>query len=1152
MTVRTLRNRVRMLVLLSVISIPSLAQPTEINFERLTINDGLSLSSVYSIHQDEKGFLWFGTEDGLNKYDGAKFTIYNHYHGNSNSLSHKWIEYLAEDKNGTIWTGSKHGVTAIDPATEDMHQFFHIPDSISSLSNDTVTAMAMQSDALWIGTNSGLNRIEMDAHRKNVRVATDTALLCKRINTLFQDNRDRIWIGTCGGLFMASSKDKKAQNIVRNLPDGSPMMVRSILLEGDTLWVGHQSGIIKYILEDSQEIAFKYPGIAYGTDAPVQSMMRDSRGALWIVTDRWLSRYNKGKIIDLILAPVPTPSLATNPLKPLIEDQEGYIWFGTFGSGIYRINTGNGRITHLTHHPGFNNSLSDNTINSIFQDRSGTVWIGTFGAGISVYKPGANIIETLQHIAYSDRSMSSSFVWSIMEDRKGNVWIGTNNTGVDVYNPVSFSFTNYQNDPENSSSVPPFGVRKIFQARDGSIWIGSDGGGLCKHMPGRNSFRKFLHDPDDSTTISNNSVRAIYEDSTGIFWIGTRRGLNRFDPKKEKFIRYLHDPQDETSLSHDFIYSAIHMDQRGNLWIGTYGGGLNMMDTKTGTFTSYQYDPDNETSISDDIVFSIYEDAKGYMWIGTNSGLNLFNPGNGKFKRYGIEAGLPNEVIYGIMPDQFNRLWMTTNKGMSMLDLTKFNFKNYTVRDGLQSNEFNGGAYHAGASGKLYAGGVYGLNIIDPEEMKPQRNTAELIITQLEILGKKVYIAPSGIPVEKRKFTGEVIQYNENYYLEKDIAYLDQIRLKYNERSFSIEFIAMNHPSPEKLSYRYRMTNLEDEWNNVGRRNYVTYGNMRPGNYLLEVDAVNGDGFSAMKKASLNIIIVPPFWYSPWFIALEILFIVVLSIVIYRILLNQRTNRILKEQYAQIKIAHEKLQESEKGLKESNATKDKFFSIISHDLKNPFASVLSISELLNENFEAAEKLELKHGVSKIHQTNKYIYQLLENLLTWSKSQRGKLSIDTTRFNLAKVIETNVNVLRLDAERKKIQIHCDMPDEIVAYADREMISTVFRNLLNNAIKFTFPEKSITISGKTCENSIEISIADEGIGIKKEHLDKLFSIEDKFKSEGTSGEKGTGLGLIICKEFIEKNNGRLAVESEPGKGSTFRFTVPLAPVEATLGR
>ena len=338
------------------------------------------------------------------------------------------------------------------------------------------------------------------------------------------------------------------------------------------------------------------------------------------------------------------------------------------------------------------------------------------------------------------------------------------------------------------------------------------------------------------------------------------------------------------------------------------------------------------------------------------------------------------------------------------------------------------------------------------------------------------------------------------------------------------------------------MLNLEDHWNIAGNRNYVTYANMKPGVYIFEVDASNTDGFLTNNPARLKIIITPPFWRQWWFLMLEVLAAIGITIFFYRFLIHQRTNKILKVQYREIKKAHKQLQISENNLMELNATKDKFFSIISHDLKNPFASVLSISELLDDSFENTDEKELKYGVKKIRETNQHIYSLLENLLTWSKSQRGKLTIEAGKFNLSKVIETNVNLLKLAAEKKNITIEASVKDELCAFGDREMISTVIRNLLTNAVKFTQEDKSIQIKVDVSDEVNKVSIIDQGVGISPDNIERLFKIEDKIKTDGTAGEKGTGLGLIICQEFVENNHGIIEVTSTPGKGSTFSFTVP----------
>lgn len=1131
----------RVFILIVLSGSQNLHAQSDIKFNRITINDGLSLSSVYCIYQDDKGFMWFATEDGLNKYDGKDFTIYNHTPSNSNSLSYKWIESILEDRFGNMWLGSRHGLTRLNPATEQIDRFLSENDDHHVIVNDTIVSMALDGNYLWVGTMNGLNLIDVRTQEIS-EVNLDCSPGKKQVYTIRVDSQGRAWIGTTEGLYVAYTKSKEAACVAAPGPGNEEFEIHTILPEADTLWVGTNRQVRKYLLSGFNEQSLGSPQTQFQTGSRVEKIHRDRSGQLWFVTGDALLTQTGAAVRTIVKTPETSPSLAIMPRKPLVEDQKGNLWLGTFGNGAFKIFSGSNKILHYVYDAADPNSLSDNTVNCIFEDRANGIWLGTFGAGISVYSPRMNLIKNLTHNAFNSNSLSSNFIWSICEMQNGKLWIGTNATGINIYDQEKETFRFLVHDPDNPRSLPQGSVREICQAKNGTIWIGTDGGGLSRYDPVQRDFTHFRYDPDDPSSISSNSVRTIYEDSTGILWVGTRQGLNKFNPISQKFTRYLHDPDDNRSISHNFIYSAIYMDKRGFLWVGTYGGGLNMMDTERGKFIRYQFDPDDPSSISDDIVFDIYEDEKGYFWIGTNSGLNLFNPATGKFKRYGLEDGMPNEVIYGIMPDLNNRLWMTTNKGISRLDLTEFRFKNFDVRDGLQSNEFNGGAFHRGKSGILYAGGIYGLSLIDPKKLAPVENNAELIISRLEIMGKDVSVLKQGMVMDTSRVRNRLIESVDNYYLPRHVTYLDEIRLDYNQRFFSLEFAALNHHLPDKLNYRYRLRNLEDHWNMAGNRNYVTYANMKPGTYVFEADAINPDGFLSARPAQLKITITPPFWRSYWFMLLIAMVVMGIVIFIYRYLLNQRTNKLLQEQYDQIKIAHNQLQISENNLKELNATKDKFFSIISHDLKNPFSSVLSISELMATNFDATDPEDIKFGVNKIHQTNKHIYELLENLLTWSKTQRGNITIEEVKFNLSRIIETNINILKLAAEKKNIVIENNTDEDLCAVADREMISTVFRNLVNNAIKFTPPGKKIRIKSYMNKEHVIVEVKDEGVGIAPEDQERLFRIEDKFKTQGTQGEKGTGLGLIICKEFVEKNGGTIEVESTPGKGSIFRFTIP----------
>jgi ligand-binding sensor domain-containing protein/signal transduction histidine kinase len=1129
-------------------SFQSAAQDEYVRFKRITINDGLSLSSVYDIYQDSKGFMWFGTEDGLNKYDGQSITVYGATTDQHNLLANKWVEIVYEDKSGMIWLGSRSGLTKYNPRLGVFTPLQHNPDDPSSLSNDTITAIEVDlRNELWVGTFQGLNHVDRFTNEvQRIEPDGDDLIgLRSRISGFLQSESGLLWISTYKGLY---SYDRKSGLFFNESAEGiidSSTIIYHMAARDESLWLGTDKGLVKLDLSINRQHEL-IPLEFELEDSQIATVLPDQYGQIWILTTEGLYCY-RGEELGLmrfLQAGGSTHSLALNPKEPLKEAQDGLIWFGTFGNGIYQIDPATLTYKHFLHNPADPESLSENSINCIFQDRAGVTWIGTFGAGISIMDPHSNRFKLFKNNPFNPNSLASSFIWTICETAEQNVWFGTNAHGISCYDQQKGTFSHYDHDPFDPGSLSHSSIRKIYQDSRGRIWIGTDGGGLDLFVPQDRSFRHFRHNPNDSTSLSNNSVRTVYEDRYGRIWVGTRNGLNLLNEDESSFRRFLDDPipPDEPPLN--FIYSAIYLDNDDNLWVGTYGGGLCKMNPETGTYISYHHDPEDPNTLSDNIVFSIHEDQDGRFWIGTNSGLNMFFPPTESFRRFGVNEGLANEVIYGILPDDSNHIWMSTNLGICQFDLDSFVVKNYDMNDGLQSNEFNGGAYHRGHNGLLYFGGVYGMNIIDPNAVAPVRNVTEVTLTKIEVLGKEVQIADVDLEEEFEEFPGRIVEFEGEYYSRENVTYLEEIVLDYRHRFFSIEFSALNNLQSGRLNYSYIMENLETDWNQAGSRNYVSYANMKAGSYLLKVVAENADGARSDPPMLLRITITPPFWLSWWFILLEVLFSTAIAVMIYIYLLKSRTNRLLKYQNQQISQANEALRKSEKNLMELNATKDKFFSIISHDLKNPFASLLSISELMVDSFDATEKEDHKAGFKKINQSVKHLLDLLENLLTWSRSQRGRIKYDPVRFNLSNLIQENVNLHKLLAEKKGIMLLSPEEDEVFAYGDRDMINSVIRNLVTNALKFTDKDKKVEIKVQSHEKKIAVSIVDEGVGIHPENMEKLFRIDEKFKSTGTAGEKGTGLGLIICREFVEKNGGEIKVESSPGQGTTFSFTVPVA--------
>ena len=1124
-----------------------------IRFRRLTINDGLSLSSVYCIFQDTKGFMWFGTEDGLNRYDGRNLKIFRPDTRNKNSLSYQWIEHIYEDSTGILWFGSRGGLTRFDPKYQRFLQYRHIEHDPKSLSNDTITTLVQdpQNEYLWIGTLNGLNRIDLSTAEivPEEKLKGDRVLLTSRINCILPGQDGNMWIGTDGGLFIYLFKSSEFKKISPEEISLDNRKIVSLLADMGNLWVGTDSGLVHYSVGANQakNIPFEKNSTQPNPSLTIENLLLDRSHNLWILSTPGLYRLDrdKNKSFSVIESIDVTHSLSINTGKPILEDRDGSLWYGTFGSGLFRIDPLTGEKQRYSHSPADQTSLSENSINCIFEDRSGVIWLGTFGAGISIYYPQSHRFDLIRHDPADPNSVSSNFIWAVLEDRDGNIWIGTNDKGLNRYSPQTGLFTFYDHQPSDPASLPNSSVRELFQDSRGTIWVGTDGGGLSCLDVERGTFTHFQFDPNDPNSLSNNSVRVIMEDRKGSFWIGTRGGLNRFYHKTGTFKRYLHSDNDSTSLSNNFIYSTIYEDRNGYLWIGTYGGGLNKMNPEDESFSSYVNNPDDPFSISDNVVFSVYEDPSGIFWIGTNDGLNRFNPDRNEFTRFGIKEGLPNEVIYGILPDQNSNLWLSTNLGLSCFSLSGFSTKNFNVNDGLQSNEFNGGAYYKGESGTLYFAGVYGMNIINPTNVLPVKNRSQLVISKLEVLGKEVGILPLSKQENNTGGNAVIMDENSDFFAPYDISYSQEVTLQYNHRFFSLEFAALNNSLPENLNYAYRMHGIDDDWIFSGERNYVSYANMDPGTYYLFVKSQNSDGIWNESETGLKILIKPPFWRTWWFISIEILAAFGLFIYISTLLLKVRTNKILRIQNENIRIANQKLAESENKLMNLNATKDKFFSIISHDLKNPFSSLLSITDLLIRNFSTSDEKEKRSGLHKIQDSMQQIYSLLEKLLTWSRSQSVRIQYGPVQFNLSNVIQENYNLHKTIAEKKKIHLTVSIPENLTVYGDREMINTVVRNLIDNAIKFTDAEKRVEITTRDEGSFIAVLVEDQGTGISENDLVKLFRIDVKFKFRGTSGEKGTGLGLILCNEFVEKNGGKMIVRSILGEGSVFGFTIPISP-------
>jgi ligand-binding sensor domain-containing protein/serine phosphatase RsbU (regulator of sigma subunit) len=856
------------------------SQSSQIKFTRINIDDGLSLSSVYSGLQDSKGFLWFGTEDGLNRFDGFKFTIFRPQTSDTNTLSHKWIDAIYEDKFNYLWIITKQGINKYNPQTETFRRY--LTNNRSSNSN-TLTCYYEDLDSIiWVGSQKGAFRYnrEKDIFEK----IGDDVLSGKFINCFIQITENKLLIGTTDGLFEYSESSKELVEL--EIPVNSKLVNCFYRDLNKNIWIGTQGYLLKY-QQNQYSNTFEIKNFPL-----IETIFQDKKLRYWIGTSDGFYKFEEAKLQfeKIIDAPEVSGSLSINNKKPIFEDSDGNIWFGTYGRGVYKLSNNSSILSNYISDATNNNSLSENAVNLIFQDSSGCLWFGTFGAGLNKYDPFGAKFPLIKHNPYDDNSLSNNFIWSMYEDSDGELWIGTNSNGVDRYNPLTGIYTHYPNNPNNSNSISNNCVREIYQDNEGILWFGTNGGGLNKFDKKTNTFTVYKNVTEDSTSISNNSVRVIFQDSKDIFWIGTVEGFNRFDAEKETFKPYLHDVDNPNSISSNFIYSVIYENSDGKIWIGTYASGLSIFNPETEEFENYLHSENDTASIASDIIYSIEKDENNFFWISTNDGLDKFDYENGIFYHYGIEQGLPSNTIYGMLPDKNGNLWMSTNFGVSKFNIKSNSFKNFDVSDGLQSNEFNGGAFHLGKSGKIYFAGVYGLNAFFPDSLKYNTNTPSVVLTDFMIFSSKVDVLNSDF-LSENNIGNDIVLISDRYFMRKSIAYTDTIILSYREKVFSFEFAALHFSNPLKNKYKYRLVNFEENWNEASNRNFVTYTNLDAGTYYFEVTAANSDGIWSDKITQLTIIITPPYWETWLFRISLILLVFGIVYFIYRSRINRIKNQ---------------------------------------------------------------------------------------------------------------------------------------------------------------------------------------------------------------------------------------------------------------------
>lgn len=783
-----------------------LANPYNFVFEHITMENGLSQSTILAIAQDQYGFLWLGTQEGLNRYDGYGFTVYKHNPYDKNSLSDNWITALLIDQEGKLWIGTNAGgLNLFDPDKDSFICFRHDPANPNSISDD-------------------------------------------RILTLSKGNQGSIWIGTMGGGLNHFDKRKNQfenyQFGQKSFESSGKFDVTAILEDKDgCIWWGttgtglYQINWGKGVFKNYRHVATDFTSISHDQ---ISCIFQDSKGRIWIGTNGGgLNLFNPraGNFKRYQAHFSDQNSLNDNHIYSICEDRFGNLWIGTDGGLTYFYPT-TGRMFRIKSDPNIPNSLSNNMVRSVFEDRGGILWVGTYSGALNKYDRKKAIFKNYTQIPDQRYSLSDKNVWAIFEDNRGFIWVGTNN-GLNRLNRATGEIVQYFHKRTDHKSLSHNLIRAIFQDSYGDLWIGTEGGGMNRYNYQKDNFERFTYESNNPYSISDDGLRYIYEDSKKNLWIATLNGLNRFDRKRKIFKRYYHHPNDTKSLCGNHV-RYIYEDKRGAIWVATFSG-LSLYIKKEDKFISFQNSPSNPNSLLNNRVLCMYEDHAGRFWIGTyGGGLELLDRDEFIFTHYSKEAGISHDAIYGILEDQEGNLWMSTNQGLLKFNPDTKEVRIFEMSDGIQGNEFNGNAFFKNRQGEMFFGGINGFTLFSPQDVKQNTHIPEIVLTSIK-------------------------KYNQEIPLDQAVYKTDKIKLTYRDNFLSFEFAALDFSTPSKNKYAYKLEGFDQDWIYCDTRRFANYTNLNGGQYTFRVKGTNNDGVWNEKGLSINIYIEPPFWQTWWF-----------------------------------------------------------------------------------------------------------------------------------------------------------------------------------------------------------------------------------------------------------------------------------------------
>lgn len=1051
------------------------AQSEEIKF--YTISEGLSQQSITSIIQDQKGFMWFGSRYGLNRYDGEHYLTYeSNLKDPQNTLTNNYINKLLEDKAGNIWIGTNGGGLNYYNYNQDVFDsYLNDPNNRKSLSGNMVTALFLDSeDNLWVGTEKhGLNVFDSSSQtfsRYYHNEDDPSSISHNDVTAISEDKLGNLWVGTWGG--------------------------------GLNLYDRQSRRFLHYQAEGKNNIP----------DDVVRYIHKSKSGDLWVGFQKGLRRitYKEGKYIftEPVLVDAELSNILTNvPVLAILEDDRSQLWIGTENEGLFIVNLRTGQAQQYKVEVYSSYGIASNSIWSIYKDNVGTIWLGTFDKGVLKVDRYERKFDHLFQDNNGEQDLSHSVVSCFVEDENGNLWIGTDGGGLNYYDQQTGEIKHYNKD--NTPGLLSNAILSLLLDSEGNLWIGSWEGGLSMKKKDTDTIIHISSVPE-FLSPPGNFIFSMHEDSKKNIWIGAyRHGLALYVPQENKFYEFKEKGYPR-AISFNNV-QAVH-ESHGYIWVGTEGGGLDRLKLndryEVVELVNYSYKGQDNSPISNNFVTCIFSDAKGDLWMGTHGGgLNRYDPENDRFEYITTAEGLPSNLIYAIEDDEKGHLWISTNKGIAEYDPNSGNVKVYDEADGLQSSMFYRRSSYKKRDGELLFGGINGINRFHPSKILRNPHVTPIYITSMSVSNAALHPSPNG-------------------HLTKNIVVAEEVSLPYHKNDFTITFSSLNFSQSSKNQYMYKLEGHDEEWQEVGTRNSAYYTNVAPGDYVFKVRASNNDNVWNEQEASLIINISKPWWATIWAYFFY-------GMVIMAVLWWGRSLTVKREKLKnKLEVEHLEL----KKMQEMDEMRSRFFANISHEFRTPLTLILGpLRSLYLEEKWTGHQSQIRLMIKNAEK----LLRLINQLLDLSKLESGSMKLRASEYNIVKFIRPIAHSFTGYAEKEYIRYKINLPDEpIRVYFEKDKLEKVFTNILANAFKFTPRFGTVSIKVEDTPQNVIVSIQDSGIGISHEEISLIFKRYYQANGINEKQNLGTGIGLTLTKELVELHKGKVLVSSEEGKGTLFQ--------------